>query len=84
MSDDYDPVHAEKLDAIGNDTPALGKLAIEGDMGVIRIPLSEIHALRVALQPCPCKATKSTEGTEMRQRLETALARLQSRAGVRS
>lgn len=78
MSEDHDPVHAAMLDA--PTPPALGKLSIEGDMGVIRIPLSEIHALRVALRPCPCRAPKSTSTTEIRQRLEGALAKLQSKA----
>ncbi|WP_296763774.1 hypothetical protein [Sediminimonas sp.] len=82
MSQDHDPIHAENLDA---PAPAsLGKLSIEGDMGVIRIPLSEIHALRVALQPCPCRATKSTSTSELRQRLEVALAKLQSKSGARN
>jgi len=36
-----------------------GSVKIEGEFAVIRIPLSEVHNLRVELQPCPCRATKS-------------------------
>ena len=32
----------------------------DGDDAVIRIPLSKVHALRVALAPCPCR-TAATE-----------------------
>ena len=81
MSEDYDPTNGEKLDA--SVPEALGRLSIEGDIGVIRIPLSQIHALRVALQPCPCRGTKSTATTDMRQRLEKALAQLQAKGGHR-
>ena len=58
-----------------------GRVTIEGGMAVIRIPLSEIHGLRVALHPCPCKAAKSTATAEIRDRLDKALARL---GGVRN
>ena len=53
-----------------------GRVTIEGGMAVIRIPLSEIHGLRVALHPCPCKAPKSHATIEIRDRLDKALARL--------
>lgn len=53
-----------------------GRVTIEGDMAVIRIPLSEVHGLRVALHPCPCKAAKSHETIEIRDRLDKALAKL--------
>lgn len=53
-----------------------GNVTIEDGMGVIRIPLSEIHALRVALAPCPCKSAKSNSTAAIRQRLSDGLAKL--------
>lgn len=53
-----------------------GRVTIEGGMAVIRIPLSEVHGLRVALHPCHCKATKSTATIDIRDRLDKALAKL--------
>ena len=48
----------------------------EDGYAVIRIPASEVHGLRVALTPCPCRATKSTETAGIRARLDKALAKL--------
>ncbi|WP_282029469.1 hypothetical protein [Paracoccus marcusii] len=45
-------------------------------MAVIRLPLSEVHGLRVVLADCPCRATKSTGTTTIRRALDRALARL--------
>lgn len=50
----------------------------EGDMDVIRIPMKDLHGWRVALNPCPCKATKSSETDQMRMSLVKALGRLQA------
>ena len=47
---------------------------IEDGHAVIRIPLDEIHALRVALAPCPCRAVKSDATTATRRALDKALA----------
>ena len=50
----------------------------EGDMAVIRIPLGEVHGLRVALAECPCRAPKSIETANIRQRLAKALGTLRT------
>lgn len=52
-----------------------GSITREGDCLVIRLPLDEVHALRVALQPCACKASKSRATGEVRDRLDKGLAR---------
>lgn len=54
---------------------------VEGGFAVIRVPLAEIHGLRVALAPCPCAAPKSIETAGIRARLERALGRLPYRIG---
>ena len=55
---------------------SVGSITREGDFIVIRLPLDEVQALRVALEPCPCKATKSNGTLNIRQRLSKALARV--------
>ncbi len=52
----------------------------DGPDAVIRVPMDEVHGLRIALQPCPCKATKSTATASIRVRLDKGLARLQEAA----
>lgn len=47
----------------------------EGEEVVIRIPVQEVLGLRVALAPCPCKATKSFATADIRSRLERGLSR---------
>lgn len=47
----------------------------EGDTIVIRLPLPRAHDLRVALQPCPCKGAKATEGIEIRAALSSAIGK---------
>lgn len=51
----------------------------EDGYAVIRIPLSEVRALRVALAPCPCRAPKSASTEGIRQRLARALGRVGGR-----
>lgn len=46
-------------------------------MAVIRVPIDEIHGLRVALQRCPCAASKSNATAEIRERLDRALGKLE-------
>jgi hypothetical protein len=53
----------------------------EGDEAVIRLPMSEVHALRVALEPCPCKASKSKSTQDIRARLCGALGRIEAKGG---
>lgn len=51
----------------------------EGDEAVIRIPFNQIHSLRVALEPCPCRAPKSLSTENIRIRLARALGYLESK-----
>ena len=53
-----------------------GSVTVERGMAVIRVPLKEVHGLRVALAECPCRAPKATSTATIRQRLDRALARL--------
>lgn len=53
-----------------------GSVRVEGGYAVIRVPLDRLHALRVALEECPCKAAKSTATADIRAQLRAALARL--------
>lgn len=57
----------------------LPSVRIEEGFAVIRIPLADVHGLRVALAECPCRATKSIDTMNIRQRLARALGRLQVR-----
>ena len=50
----------------------------DGDDAVIRIPLAEVHALRVALRPVLAGETVSLSTQSIRDSLDQALARLQS------
>lgn len=59
-------------------SPEAGLVKVEEGMAVIRIPLSEVHGLRVALGPCPCTAPKSTATADVRQRLAVALGRIRT------
>ena len=49
----------------------------EGDTAVIRLPMSEVHGLRVALAPCSCRAPKSIATEDTREALRRALGRLE-------
>jgi len=55
-----------------------GSVKREGDFAVIKVPMSEVHGLRVVLSGCPCRATKSTPTQNVRDRLDKALARLEA------
>ena len=55
----------------------------EGDMIVIRLPVQDAHSLAVSLAPCPCRSTKSTATTAIRERFCKALARATARDFVR-
>lgn len=55
-----------------------GSITRDGDYAVIRIPMSEVHALRVALHPVQAGATISTATQSIRDRLDKALARLET------
>ncbi|KZY05250.1 hypothetical protein A3728_18495 [Sulfitobacter sp. HI0040] len=55
-----------------------GSVRREGDEAVIRFPISDLHTYRVVFAPCPCKATKSNATTELRTRIDKALARLEA------
>ena len=46
----------------------------EGGLNIF-LPFEDVHALRIALQPCPCKAAKSNATADTRARLERALAK---------
>lgn len=43
-----------------------------GDV-MVRISAEEVQALRVALQPCPCKGTKSNATADIRERFVRGL-----------
>lgn len=47
----------------------------EGDTVVIKMPIGDVHDLRVALAPCPCKAPKSNGTTAIREAFAKALAK---------
>lgn len=53
-----------------------GSVTREGDFAVIRIPMDDVHGLRVALQPCSCAATKSKATAGIRWKLDRALAKI--------
>ena len=58
-----------------------GTITRDGEYAVIRIPLSEVHGLRVALEPCCCLASKSTATADIRRRISCGLARLEAMPG---
>lgn len=57
-------------------TAQSASVRVEGGVVVIRLPLSEVHGLRVALAECPCRAPKSIATATIRQRLAAALGRI--------
>lgn len=52
-----------------------GSIKRDGDYLVIRLPVSEVHGLRVALQPCSCRAAKSNATAGIRDKLDKGLAK---------
>lgn len=64
-----------------SDNEPRGRVERQGDYGVIYIPMSQIHSLRVALRPCPCKGAKSTGTADIRARLDKGLAKLEGMKG---
>jgi hypothetical protein len=54
-----------------------GSVKRDGDDAVIRLPMAEIHALRVALR-CPCGVTRSAGSKALVDGLDKALARLEA------
>lgn len=57
-------------------TPAIRE---EDGYAIIRIPLEDVHSLRVALAPCPCRAPKSNETQNIRARLARGLRKIGTR-----
>lgn len=45
----------------------------EGNKIIIETPIEEAQSLRIALQPCPCKHTKSAKTAEIRSRFVKGL-----------
>lgn len=58
----------------------LSSVRREGDRAIITLSMDDVHALRVALAPCPCRAPKSTATAAIRESLSRALGMLQSGA----
>lgn len=52
-----------------------GRITREDGCVVIRVPEKEVHSLRVALEPCPCRSSKSNATASIRQRLLRALTK---------
>lgn len=52
-----------------------GSVSVEGGFVVIRIPLDDAHSFCVALDECPCRATKSTATSSIRVRIKLAIGR---------
>lgn len=47
----------------------------EGDNVIVTMPIDEVQALRVALQPCQCKHVKSIATAELRSAFVKGLGR---------
>lgn len=47
----------------------------DGDNIIVTIPIDEVQALRVALQPCQCKHVKSIATAELRTAFVKGLGR---------
>lgn len=52
-----------------------GSITRDGEFVVIRVPVSEVHGLRVALQPIRAGETTSNSTQTIRDRLDRGLAR---------
>lgn len=53
-----------------------GTISRVGDEVIIRIPISQVQNLRVALQECPCKSNKTSAGIALRRRMVQGLGRV--------
>ncbi|MGR3823832.1 hypothetical protein [Salipiger marinus] len=62
-------------------TDQKGSITREGGFVVIRIPEDEVHGLVVSLEPCPCRASKSTSGVNLRARIAKGLTYAMARRG---
>ena len=56
---------------------ASGSIKRDGDYAVIRIPLEDVHSLRVALRPVKTGETTSNSTQNIRDRLDKGLAKLE-------
>jgi hypothetical protein len=65
----------EQIERIG------GTVVREGDFAVIRLPIDKVQDLRVAIQPCPCRAAKTNAGIIMREQIVRALGRVLFKGG---
>lgn len=45
----------------------------DGDKIIITVPVEDAQSLRVALQPCPCRASKSASTAGIRERFVRGL-----------
>ena len=54
----------------------------EDGMAVIRIPMDQVHALRVALEPIAQGVPTSTATKDFRDRLSKALAKLIAKGSI--
>ena len=61
--------------------PKKSSIKEEDGYAVIRIPVEEVHGLRVALAPCTCRTSKSTATNNIRERLARALRGIGNGAG---
>jgi hypothetical protein len=52
----------------------------EGDTAVIRLPMTKVHSLTVALEVCPCRSPKSNSSAAIRKWLKTELQKLDAEA----
>jgi hypothetical protein len=50
----------------------------EGEYAVIRIPMTKLHNLVVALEECPCKAAKSNSTAVVRKWVKDGLQGLEA------
>lgn len=50
-----------------------GTITREGKDAVIRLPIAQVHRLRVALNPCGCIANKTNATVAVRSALKRAL-----------
>lgn len=48
----------------------------EGNDILVRFPKEDLHGLRVALEECPCRNTKSNATMAIRKRLANGLAQV--------